>query len=121
MVKHRHFGITRIYTVLLTLPLSDVPWESFSLHFNGTWPDDEVPGWMDADYEVWFRSPRKLIHNIISNPNFSGGFDFTPYQEHDVKGTRRYHNVMSGNWAWRQAVCMVNITLISISHAPSFC
>ena len=110
-----------LYSTIDSTPLGDVPWESFSLCFNGTRPNDEVPGWMDADYEVWFRSPRKLIHNIISNPDFSGGFDFTPYQEHDAKGTRRYHNVMSGNWAWRQAVCMVNITLISISHAPSFC
>ena len=97
-----------LYSTIDSTPLGDVPWESFSLGFN-----DEVPRWMDADYEVWFRTPRKLIHNIVSNSDFNGGFDFTPYQEHDAKGTRRYHNLMSGNWAWRQAVCRINTTLFS--------
>jgi hypothetical protein len=59
---------------------------------------------MDASYDVWFRDPHQLVHNIILNPDFENGFDYIPYQKHDTNGSRRYHNLMSANWAWKQAV-----------------
>ena len=74
---------------------------------------------MDANYDIWFRDPRTLIHNILSNPGFNGGFDFTPYQEYDSNGIRRYHDLMSANWAWRQALYGIYYSLL-IFHA-SFC
>lgn len=97
-----------LYSTIDSTPIGDVSWESFSLRFNGTRPDDVVPPWMDAEYDVWFRNPRNLVHNIISNPDFNNAFDYAPYQEHDGNRNRRYHNFMSGNWAWRQAVRGVN-------------
>lgn len=107
-----------LYSTIDSIPLGDVAWESFSLRYNGTQPDDEVPRWMDANYDVWFRNPRTLIHNILSNPDFNGGFDFTPYQEYDSNGIRRYHDLMSANWAWRQAVRGIYYSLL-VSHASS--
>ena len=104
-----------LYTTIDSTPLGDIPWETFSLHFNGPRPEGQVPSWMDADYDVWFHNPRKLVHNIISNADFKDGFDYTPYQECDANGTRRYHNFMSGNWAWRQAVRSMN-TILFLSH-----
>ncbi|KIM76997.1 hypothetical protein PILCRDRAFT_12366 [Piloderma croceum F 1598] len=92
-----------LYSTIDSTPLGDVSWESFSLRFNGARPNDAVPPWMNAEYDVWFRNPRNLVHNIISNPDFNNSFDYAPYQEHDANGTCRYHNFMSGNWAWRQA------------------
>ena len=59
---------------------------------------------MDGEYKVWFRNPRTLIHNILSNPDFDGEFDYAPVQEYDVKGNHWFENFMSGNWAWKQAV-----------------
>jgi hypothetical protein len=97
--NHKH-----LYDTIDATPLGDIPWKSFSLHFNGNQPEGEVPSWMDASYDVWFRDPHQLVHNIISNPDFENGFDYTPYQEHDANGSRRYHNLMSANWAWKQAV-----------------
>ena len=106
-----------LYTTIDSTPLGDVAWDSFSLQYNGIRPDGEVPCWMNADYDVWFRNPRILIHNILSNPDFNGGFDFTPYQEHDSEGIRRYHNLMSANWAWRQAVCGIgSISFFYLMH-----
>ena len=68
-----------LYSTIDSIPLGDVTWESFFLRYNGTRPDDEAPRWMDANYDIWFRDPRTLIHNILSNPGFNGGFDFMPY------------------------------------------
>jgi hypothetical protein len=98
--NHKH-----MYDAIDATPLGDVPWKSFSLQYNGNRPDGEVPSWMNASYDVWFRDPRELVHNIISNPDFKSGFDYVPYQEHDTDASRRYHDFMSANWAWKQAVC----------------
>jgi hypothetical protein len=101
--NHKH-----LYDTIDATPLGDIPWKNFSLHFNGNRPEHEVPSWMDASYDVWFRDPHQLVHNIISNPDFENGFDYTPYQEHDADENRRYHNFMSANWSWKQAVCITN-------------
>ena len=93
-----------LYDTIDSTPLGDIPWESFSLRFNGDRREGQDLSWMDTDYDFWFRDPRQLVHNIISNPDFKDGFDYAPYQEHDINGSRRYHNLMSANWAWRQAV-----------------
>ena len=35
---------------------------------------------MTADYDIWFRDPHLLIQEMITNPEFKGQFDFTPYK-----------------------------------------
>lgn len=89
-------------------PLADVPWENFTLNYNGATPnpgpDGEIPSWMTSDYEVWFRDPRTIIQNMISNPDFDGEFDYAPYQEYSGDGQHRFEDLMSGYWAWQQAV-----------------
>ena len=94
-----------MYKTIDSTPLGDVAWESFNLQYSGALPPgDNVPTWMMAKHDIWFRDPRKLIHNILSNPDFESGFDYVPYQEHTVGGVHRFGDLMSGNWAWRQAV-----------------
>lgn len=95
---------TDMYNVIDATPLGDVPWESFSLQYNGVRPEDEVPSWMTAEYDVWFRDPRTLVHNLISNPDFKDGFDYAPLQEYSADGAHRFQDFMSGDWAWKQAV-----------------
>ena len=95
---------TQMYDTIDETPLGDVPWQSFTLQFNGTRPAVEVPSWMDTDYDVWFRDPRVLIHNLLSNPDFKDEIDLAPFQEHSSDGAHRFQNFMSGLWAWKQAV-----------------
>ena len=58
---------------------------------------------MTTDYQLWFRDPRKVIHNILANPDLADGVDYIPYREfEDTK--RRYGDFMSGDWAWEQCV-----------------
>ena len=100
---------THLYSDIDLTPLGDVKWESFSLQFNRCRPIENTPPWMQAEYDVWFRDPRTLVRNLLSNPDFKTGFDYAPYQERTgVPGTanrvHRFQNFMSGNWAWNQAV-----------------
>ena len=43
-------------------PLGDVPWQSFSLNYNGEFPDD-APSWMTSTFDVWFRDPHLVAKN----------------------------------------------------------
>jgi hypothetical protein len=61
---------------------------------------------MSGNHDVWFRNPRTLVQNLIANPDFNGGFDYAPLQEYDMNGNHRFQNYMSGNWSWKQAVCV---------------
>lgn len=94
-----------LYDKIDSTPLGDIPWQSFSQSYGGAKPEQDVPEWMERDYDTWFRDPRLLIQNILSNSGFDGEFDYAPVQEYDSKGQHRFHNFMSGDWCWRQAVC----------------
>lgn len=92
-----------LYAQIDSTPLGDVAWDFFGIKYTGPLPEGNVPPWMTETYKVHFRDPRAVIHNIISNPDFNGQFDYAPYQEYDSDGEHRYHDFMSGNWAWKQA------------------
>lgn len=94
-----------MYNVIDSTSLGDAPWSSFTAQYAGPLPDGsrEVPLWMSTKYDVWCRDPHVVLQNILANPDFKDGIDYSPYREF-ASGKRRYTNLMSGNWAWRQAV-----------------
>jgi Plavaka transposase len=88
------------------IKLGEVPWESFTARYDNEMPSEgPAPEWMTSDYEVFFRDPKQVIHNMLANPDFDGEFDYSPYQEFEDE-KRRWTNFMSGNWAWKQAICI---------------
>lgn len=105
---------TDLYKVIDATPLGGTAWESFSLQYNGDHLQDvdDVPSWMSAEYDVWFRDPRTLVHNILSNPDFKDDFDYAPFQERTSDGVHRFQNFMSGNWAWKQAVSLWHVIIL---------
>lgn len=96
-----------LYSKIDSTPLGDVKWESVNVGYTGSVPQKDAPTWMKTKYDVWYRDPRALVQNLISNPDFNGEFDYSPLQEHDENGNHRFQNFMSGNWAWQQAVSLV--------------
>ena len=59
--NHKH-----LYDTIDATPLGDVPWETFSLKFNGDKPENNAPPWMDASYDVWFREIQILIKDLTT-------------------------------------------------------
>ncbi|KAG1886571.1 hypothetical protein F4604DRAFT_1877832 [Suillus subluteus] len=92
-----------LYDTIDSTPLGDIAWESFSMSYKGVKPAENVPPWMKATYEVWFRDPRLLIHNILTNPDFDGEIEYTPYRDYDDNNQRCFKNFFSSDWAWKQA------------------
>lgn len=86
------------------IKLGSVPWQSYTIKYNGLRPDNgPTPEWMTTEYQLWYRDPRKVIHNIFANPDLVNDIDYVPYRDFE-DGKRRYCDFMSGNWAWRQSV-----------------
>jgi hypothetical protein len=104
-----------LYSTIDATRVGGIKWESFTLFYNQERPSDSSSqlSWMDDEYVVWFRDPQALIKEIISNPGFAAKFDYAPYHEY-VDGEHQYQNLMSGNWAWRQAVCYFKIFIYFI-------
>ena len=91
-----------LYQTIDVTKLGDAMWNHFNLNFQGE-KDNPPLLWQTEEFTVWFRDPQTILHNLLSNPDFKNGFDYTPFQEHN-KDNHQYENFMSGNWCWRQAV-----------------
>lgn len=106
-----------LYNTIDSTPLGDVPWQSFSLTYQGELPGDTTPSWMTSEYDVWFRDPHTIVQNMIRNPDYNHYFDTAPVRVFDHDGSRKYQNFMSGDWAWEEAVCFI---LIPSCHTNVF-
>lgn len=93
-----------MYATIDATPLGDVPWKSFSMCYNGLKPQQDLPPWMAATYDVWYRDPLQIVRNMLANPDFDGEMEFTPYRDYTSDDKRYWKNLMSGDWAWNQAV-----------------
>jgi hypothetical protein len=58
-----------LYNVIDLTALGDVPWQAFSVTYDGDLPEGEVPTWMTNTQEVWYRDPLKVMENQIGNQN----------------------------------------------------
>ena len=62
--------------------LGSIPWQSYTIQYNGLLPEDApTPEWMTTEYQLWYRDPRKVIHNILANPDLAGQIDYIPYRD----------------------------------------
>ena len=108
-----------LYMLIDAIEQGDVPWNSFSVAYDGTQPSDRAPRppWMDERYEVWFRDPLQVLENQVANPDFKDAIDFSPKRVYH-NGKRQYNDLMSGNWAWDQVVsrCTFTPALANIVH-----
>jgi len=85
--------------------LGDVKWESFCVSYTGERPTDEVPPWMNDTYDIWYRDPKEVVHEMLSWPDFAGDMDYQPFREYmSTTDKQRWEDFMSGDWAWKQAV-----------------
>jgi hypothetical protein len=95
-----------IHSTIDAIKLGNVPWRSYTARYNGLYPENgPIPEWMVNDYQLWYRDPRQVIHNILANPDLVDGIDYVPYREFE-DDKRRYCDFMSGNWAWEQCVSL---------------
>ncbi|KAG2050282.1 hypothetical protein BDR06DRAFT_984068 [Suillus hirtellus] len=107
LIKHNDTppftGHRDLYDTIDATPLGDIPWKTFSMSYNGAKSLHDIPPWMDATYDVWFRDPHLLLHDMLGNPDFDGEMEYVPYWDYTAEDKRCFKNFFSGDWAWGQA------------------
>jgi hypothetical protein len=96
-----------LYAAIDGLAVGDIPWQSFVVqHINGLHGDTNAarPKWMSDIHEVFYRDPRLIVLEMLANADFKDSMDFGPYRAFDKDHVRQYQHMMSGDWAWDQAV-----------------
>ncbi|KAH8102582.1 hypothetical protein BXZ70DRAFT_1070857 [Cristinia sonorae] len=73
------------------------------MEYDGERPEENAPAWMEDKHSVFFRDPKKVVTNMLANPDFNGSMDYAALQEFDANQSQRFKNFMSGNWAWEQS------------------
>ncbi|KAG6838908.1 hypothetical protein C0991_007419, partial [Blastosporella zonata] len=92
----------QIYSLIDQIEQGDIAWDSFMIQYNGQLPiNGPIPPWMADEYEVWYRDPLLVLEDQIGNPEFALEVDIAPKRVFQY-GKRRYKDVLSRNWAWRQ-------------------
>jgi hypothetical protein len=92
-----------LYNVIDATELGDVPWQGFAITYDGEVPDNP-PNWMSTPYDVWYRDPLLVMESQIGNRDFGKEMDYAPKQVFSQTWTRQFSDLMSGDWAWEQAV-----------------
>ena len=105
-----------MYKTIDQATLGGVPWESFKLRYQDEVDPEQSPSWMTAEHTVWYRDPDQVIKNLLANPDFAGDMDFSPQRDYDVNGQRQYHNFMTGDWSWEQAVSVSHFAILTNAH-----
>ena len=86
----------------------DAPFTPFTVSYPG--PIDETsPDWKCRKWTVWARNPHTVAHHMIANTQAMGKFNTQPYIELRNGATRVYSNLMSGDYAYQQAVRLPNL------------
>ncbi|KAG1908527.1 uncharacterized protein F5891DRAFT_1180048 [Suillus fuscotomentosus] len=59
---------------------------------------------MDDEYDIWYRDPRLMAHNMLANPTYKNEIDYTLFREYDAANdTLQWKDFISRDWAWQQA------------------
>ncbi|KAF8270718.1 hypothetical protein EI94DRAFT_1698590 [Lactarius quietus] len=74
-----------LYMTIDAIKQGEIPWNSFSVAYNGVHPQQNPPAWMDASYKIWFRSTLQVLEGQISNPKYNNMMDFMPKWDDIVK------------------------------------
>jgi hypothetical protein len=101
-----------------SIPLAGIPWQTFDIKYNGPGPEPgapKPPQWKTGVQTTFFRDPRLVIHDMLANPDYNGSFDYAPTRLFDETGDCQYKDLMTGDWAWEQAVSKFP------SYTPSVC
>ncbi|KAJ3735585.1 hypothetical protein DFJ43DRAFT_1113159 [Lentinula guzmanii] len=97
-----YFNYRDMYMKIDSIADGNAPWRCFQTTIHEELPENS-PEWQKTSYQVWYRDSDMVIANILDNTDLVNDFEAAPYIDVDKNGTRRWSNVMSGDFAWRHA------------------
>ncbi|KAF8263103.1 hypothetical protein EI94DRAFT_1773032 [Lactarius quietus] len=77
-----------------------VPWKNAKEMYESI---DSISAGGPESYELNVRDVLSVFEEQLVSRELDGQFEYMPYEEYDSKGSQIYSNLMSGNWAYREA------------------
>lgn len=93
-----------LFKTIDSIRAGEASWKGYAFSYSGPKPHTP-PQWMEEVYELNTRDVLTVLEQQLVTTDFDGQFETTPYQEFNAQGDRVYSNLMSGHWAYREAVC----------------
>jgi hypothetical protein len=93
-----------MYATINSIKEGPAPWMTVKFKYTGPLPAGIPPKWMLETYRLCFRDPHAVLLNQIASPDFQDHFNYVPYVQFNAKRDRVWLNLMSGSWAWEEAV-----------------
>lgn len=97
-----------LYGTIDDIQHGNSPWKVYQVRYNGPLPRGTPPKWMMQSYELCMRDSRQVLHHQLATSDFKDKINMVPYQQFDYKGQRSWSNLMSADWAWKQAACLIS-------------
>ena len=107
--KHGHgndvpwYSARDMHATIDNIQQGDNSWTCVPFHYQGQLPPNP-PRWMTETYNLVTRNIRHLLHEQISCTDFDNHWDYVPYRDFADSGDRIWTNLMSADWAAKQAV-----------------
>ncbi|KAJ7026200.1 hypothetical protein C8F04DRAFT_1298099 [Mycena alexandri] len=92
----------QLYDTIDEIQHGVMPWRVYQITYTGPRPP-VAPKWMTETYELCTRDSRLVLQQQLATPEFKDKIDYSPYRQFDGDGKRVWSNLMSGDWAWKQA------------------
>ena len=105
-----------MYKTIDAIQHGEAPWTVFHLKYTGP-VTPETPAWKLKTYVVYTRNPLRVAEMIAGNPDFNGRWDYIPYEEYTSPTCRRFSNLMSGRWAYKQSVSLDSLLPLRVRNS----
>ncbi|KAJ7203848.1 hypothetical protein GGX14DRAFT_698923 [Mycena pura] len=92
-----------LYAAIDEIQHGNAPWKTYSIRYTGPLPPGLAPKWMTQEYDLCTRDTRQVLHQQLATSTFRDQIDLVPHRQFNHGGKRVWSNLMSGDWAWRQA------------------
>ncbi|KAH9970251.1 hypothetical protein BJV74DRAFT_744464, partial [Russula compacta] len=92
-----------LYTTIDAIQHGDSPWKVYKIRYKGPHPPGTPPKWMTETYELCTRDSHQVLHHQLSTAEFKDKFNVAPYRQVNGEGVRTWSDLMSADWAWKQA------------------
>ncbi|KAH9915965.1 uncharacterized protein BXZ73DRAFT_54076 [Epithele typhae] len=99
-----------LVTTIDQITIGDVPFITVSVRWAGP-VDENSPQWKREAHVGHHRDIIETVRGMAANPELNGHWDNTPTAVFNADGLREYSNLMTGQWAWDQAVLVDPETL----------
>ncbi|KAG5219683.1 C2H2-type domain-containing protein [Salix suchowensis] len=102
----------QMYGTIDAIKEGPTSWKTVQFHYTGPLLKGTPLKWMQETYKLCFQDPHSILLNQIALPELQDHFDYAPYMQFNAHDDHVWSNLMSGDWAWAEAVSAMLVSIL---------